>query len=232
MPVTISVTVSNSGDIAGEYIFSLKVDGATEKVEKISLGGRSNQKLTYTISRSVVKTYAVNAEGETGNFTVLPERIVRVDEQTLLNTKGNPVILKNNPKAVDLSWVELREFLLNDDTDSVHTVPGEWGYIDFAVRLHNNAEAKGVKAAFVIIQLGPSWLLPNGGYHYLNAFQTTDRGLQYVDCISFNMTTNQDKTVDLRVSGFYVPQTILGNPAGPPGLGHMGQILAIKATEW
>ncbi len=48
---------------------------------------------------------------------------------------------------------------------------------DFAEDVHNNAEAKGIRAAWVGIEFREA-----GDGHALNAFETTDRGLVYVDC--------------------------------------------------
>lgn len=47
---------------------------------------------------------------------------------------------------------------------------------DFAEVLHNNAELFGIKAAWVAINF------EEGPGHALNAFQTTDRGLVFIDC--------------------------------------------------
>jgi hypothetical protein len=46
---------------------------------------------------------------------------------------------------------------------------------DFAERLHNNAELAGIRCAYVSITLAG-----NTG-HACDAFQTTDRGLAYID---------------------------------------------------
>ena len=57
---------------------------------------------------------------------------------------------------------------------------------DFAERLHNNAEMAGIRCAYVSMTLSgytdPNhYGIPSNTGHACNAFQTTDRGLVYVD---------------------------------------------------
>lgn len=90
---------------------------------------------------------------------------------------GVPIELVRNENAVDVTWDELVVFLQEDPTD-------ESPYIEdlrmcgvFAEQLHNNAEAAGIRAAWVSIDIRGS----NVG-HALNAFFTSDKGLVFVDC--------------------------------------------------
>ena len=57
---------------------------------------------------------------------------------------------------------------------------------DFAERLHNDAEIAGIRCAYVSIQLSGytdpnNFGIPSNTGHALDAFQTTDRGLVYID---------------------------------------------------
>ncbi len=84
--------------------------------------------------------------------------------------------LKNNSIATDPTWQELKEFLLIDPTDDEVYSLELFNCVSFAEMLHNNAEAAGIKAAFVAVQFTGSDI-----GHTLNAFRTTDKGLVYVD---------------------------------------------------
>ena len=84
--------------------------------------------------------------------------------------------LINNPEAVDISYMELRDFLYKDDTDKIPYIVDEYTCGEFAETLHNNAEEAGIKAAFVAIQFEDGSVA-----HAFNAFITTDRGLIYID---------------------------------------------------
>ncbi|MBN2463043.1 MAG: zinc ribbon domain-containing protein [Dehalococcoidia bacterium] len=96
-----------------------------------------------------------------------------------------PIHLVNNPDARDVSFAELKTFLLQDDTDEEPYVSGVRTCGNFAEKLHNNAENSEIRAAFVALHFSDEPESP----HALNAFQTTDRGLVYVDCIGKGLET-------------------------------------------
>jgi hypothetical protein len=89
---------------------------------------------------------------------------------------GSPIRLQENPQAVDVSWEQVKDFVMNDDTNSHTYIPGSFVCADFAALLHNRAEAAGIKTAYVSVEFA------EGPAHALNAFNTTDRGLVYIDC--------------------------------------------------
>jgi len=87
------------------------------------------------------------------------------------------VQLINNGTATDPTWQQLESFLTADKTDEKGYVTGSFMCGAFAEELYNNAEAAGIRAAWVIV----SFEGESAG-HALNAFYTTDRGLVYIDC--------------------------------------------------
>ena len=89
---------------------------------------------------------------------------------------GSQICLTNYKNATDPTWGELITFLRKDDTDDHLYINGSFVCGDFAEMLHNNAEASGIKAALI----GVDFIV--GDEHALNAFNTTDNGLVYVDC--------------------------------------------------
>ena len=88
----------------------------------------------------------------------------------IIGGDGHRIWLHNNPNAKDPSWEELLKFLRNDKTDQQPYIIGSFVCADFAETLHNNAEKAGIRAAYVSVK-----------NHALNAFNTTDRGMIYVD---------------------------------------------------
>jgi hypothetical protein len=93
---------------------------------------------------------------------------------------GEAIILNNNPEATDPTYDELVEFIKNDSTDTkdyIEEGPDAYVCSDFAEEVHNNAEAAGIRAGWV----GVTFQGIDEG-HALNAFETIDRGLVYVDC--------------------------------------------------
>lgn len=101
---------------------------------------------------------------------------------------------------------------------------------DFAERLHNNAEMAGIRCAYISITLAGysdsyDYGIPSNTGHACNAFQTTDRGLVYIDCTGISDSygpDNNDTIVDVQVGeqynpeylfpsgGWYIPSGIMG----------------------
>jgi len=166
---------------------------------------------------------------------------------------GDFIVLINNENAVDPSYSQLVAFLQQDETDQfpyIYTVDPPGMYYgsaeshvdleriqdiidgttepgdphvcaDFAERLHNNAELAGIRCAYVSVGLAGS----EG--HACNAFQTTDRGLFYIDCTGVSDShgpDNNDKIVDIQLGQQYDPEYLF--PSGGwyiPG-GTMGEV--------
>lgn len=91
------------------------------------------------------------------------------------------VELMNNPNATNPTFAELVAFLERDCTDEYSYIfgPPKNAFVcsDFAETVHNNAEAAGIRAAWVGLDVEGE---TEG--HALNAFETTDLGLVYIDC--------------------------------------------------
>lgn len=108
------------------------------------------------------------------------ERLEELVEPDILSVAvgadGHRIWLHNNAQATNPTWVELRHFLKEDKTDQIPYHPAQFVCADYAEMLHNNAEAAGIRAAWVRIDF---YYTDEG--HALNAFNTTDKGLVYVD---------------------------------------------------
>ena len=75
----------------------------------------------------------------------------------------------------DPTWSELKEFLELDDTDTLTYTENSFDCTGFAITLRDRTWRYGMRCAFV--ELG----FADGTGHALNAFETTDEGLIYVD---------------------------------------------------
>jgi hypothetical protein len=98
----------------------------------------------------------------------------------LIGGDGEPIELINNPNATNPTYAELIAFIQEDTTDTNDYLENPViGYVcaDFAEDVHNNAEAAGIRAAWVSIDFGE-----DDEGHACNAFDTTDMGLIYIDC--------------------------------------------------
>ena len=131
----------------------------------------------------------------------------------------------SNGTATNPTWAQLSDFLLKDKTDRKAYVPGVYMCGDFTRDVHNNAERAGIRAAYVAVEL-PS------GYHSLNAFQTTDKGLVFIDCTGLEASqsgpSNSDKTVNVTLGESYVPESLFPECPWNVTWGNMGTVLDVE----
>jgi hypothetical protein len=117
----------------------------------------------------------------------------------ILKGNGEKVRLINNRDSKNPTWEELLAFLKEDTTDEIEYT-STFVCADFAETLHNNAEKKGIRCGFVTVGKGEYRSLnPISaiiGSHALNAFQTVDRGLVYIDCTGMKTSRREKERND------------------------------------
>lgn len=91
----------------------------------------------------------------------------------------------NNPRATDPTWNKVSRFLStnviwNQGYDKDMYKFGEFMCGDFALTLHNTAEAAGIRCGYTYIDFKKS---TSKSAHALNVFDTTDHGLVFVDAV-------------------------------------------------
>ena len=68
--ITISVEVINTGEEAGNYTVTLKIDGVVEASKDITVNAGASQKVSFTTVRDLPGGYAVDVNGLGGTFVV------------------------------------------------------------------------------------------------------------------------------------------------------------------
>ena len=68
--VTISATVTNTGDLIGDYEAILNINDVVIATQKITLDGPASQEVTFTTSEAAAGTYTAGLGGLSGTFTV------------------------------------------------------------------------------------------------------------------------------------------------------------------
>jgi len=69
--VTIDVTVTNTGDLAGSHEVTLEIDNRVTATKEITLASRASQEVTFTIiTKDIEGSYEVNVDGLSGTFIV------------------------------------------------------------------------------------------------------------------------------------------------------------------
>ena len=97
---------------------------------------------------------------------------------------------------------------------------------DFAERLHNDAEMSGISCAYVSVDLST-------GLHALDAFQTTDKGLIYVDdtgAAPGNGISRCVKTVSIVVGQPYQPVSLFPEPGWNSKWDVVGTVISFQVT--
>jgi hypothetical protein len=75
-PVTITVTVANSGGTEGSYTVVQKINGVKEAEKSVALGAGRSQEVSFSVTREEAGSYTVTVDGLSGQLTVMPPRPV------------------------------------------------------------------------------------------------------------------------------------------------------------
>ena len=151
----------------------------------------------------VVNAPIVSSASPSDVFSVLSSKEIRYLSHT---SKTGQVVILSNSNARDVSYSELKKFLLEDQTDKIVYVEDVFSCGDYSELLQHNAEMKGIRCAWVYVEI-----LGQEG-HSLNAFGTTDQGLIFIDDSGVGAGVkhpfNMDKTVILNRGSSYIPESL------------------------
>lgn len=138
----------------------------------------SNDVNKYNILDKVLKNNEVGISNDhtTIDYVNSTSHYVGTDYVYYAGADNHRIYLQNNQDAKNPTYPQLMSFLKNDDTDRIIYDENSFVCADFAENLHNNAENTGIRCAYVVIDF------EDGDGHAINAFQTTDRSLVYIDC--------------------------------------------------
>ena len=137
---------------------------------------------------------------------------IQITEYTYLTGgDGDRIEIFNCNHSKDPTWAELEAFLWYDQTDDIFYV--DRGYSnsfvcsDYAETLHNEAEAAGIRAGYVTVELD------SGISHALNAFNTVDKGLVFIDDTGTDDASSPypcplDRRLYLQIGEEYSPQAL------------------------
>lgn len=209
-----------SGRLNGKsyYVFNTVTNGTNTKVYICELEYGS---------LIIFRSFDIGLLSQEG-VEILEEYALHLLDSTSLDT-----IVLRNP-----TWQELKAFIKTDDTDQIEYVYPTMICQDFAERLQRNATLAGLKCAIVAINLtgysdSYGYGIPSDTSHALNAFETTDRGLVYIDCTGLPRgegSGDADKIVKVEIGEKYKPKYIF-NSDGWSWLS-MGVVVSIERIDW
>lgn len=76
--VSISTTVTNTGDLQDTYTVTLKIDGAVESTRNVTLAGGASQTVSFTVTKDIPRTYAIEVDGIKRDVTFLGPPVIIV----------------------------------------------------------------------------------------------------------------------------------------------------------
>jgi hypothetical protein len=164
--------------------------------------------LVFTIGSQVTETIEDTFDDILKGLDILANPPIYRQSLDVANALGEVVTLTEYRNATDQNWSTVLNFLQQDHTEQ--RLYDDPGYVcaDFARDLHDRAEQQGIRCGYVGIsfsskEIDPRWYTPasssdhtiNIGQinllldgHALNVFNTTDRGLIYVDMTNDGIT--------------------------------------------
>ena len=163
---------------------SLRAELGTAEIElstvEAELGTTRAELGTAELELNTAKGLVESLRAELGTAEIelsRTEEFVESLEATLSNLQVNYDRLTTGYGYVlrDPSYQEMKDFLARDETSRQEYVPGEYTCVDFAKDVKANAAEEGIRCVYVIIEYR------GGGGHAIVAFDTTDRGLVYVE---------------------------------------------------
>lgn len=130
----------------------------------------------------------------------------RAETLPFTGAASSSLSLDNYPNTTDPTYNQLLQFIMNDKTDTIIYDYDSFVCADYAVTVHNNAEKAGIKAGVVDVSFSD-----RSDGHALNAFNTTDKGVVFLDCTGTEDNVggnNADKIVKLEKGELYVPKPL------------------------
>jgi hypothetical protein len=166
-PITVSIDIS--GMYLGEYFATITISAPDAK----------NTPLEVPVSLVVTETVETLAIKETVAANRDNVKIYYDTQPPYCKTLGEPIHLINSDSATNPTWEQLMAFLIGDKADQRDYSLLSHPCGAFAEEVHNNAEAAGIRSAWVAVDFED-----DSESHALDAFITRDKGLVFVDCTS------------------------------------------------
>jgi hypothetical protein len=116
------------------------------------------------------------------------------------SVNGHIITLKYNESATDPSYIKLMQFLKNDKTDRIRYERNKFVCSEYAELLQRNASDAGIRCGYVHVTF------TDGALHACNVFNTTDRGLIFIDDTSSTIVsgpTSRDRIVNINKGADY-----------------------------
>ncbi|HEY87146.1 MAG TPA: hypothetical protein G4O06_03860 [Dehalococcoidia bacterium] len=88
--VTISILVTNNGNLAGSYEVTLKINDVVEATKEITLDAGASEKITFTTAKDLAGSYSVAVDGLSASFTVVIPAAFSVSNLSVQPAEAQP----------------------------------------------------------------------------------------------------------------------------------------------
>lgn len=181
--VTVKVTVNNTGELIGTYEVILKIDGAREAAQTVTVVGGNSTRVEFKFVKYSSGTFAVTVDELKSTLTVKAAPAPVTSPPPTPPTPAAPAWTKEliaNATATDVTWNELLLFLAKDTSNlmeysTASIMVSASSTLKQATKQQNNAENAGIRSGVVEIRFVQSALVL-----YANVFTTSDYGQVYV----------------------------------------------------
>ena len=177
------------------------------QITEASLNVTEGRITSLETSLTTVQNNYQNVSNELSELKSFYDGIFKGEAPPYFKPNNQLMNLIDNHSAQDPTWQQLVNFLNADQTDRREYIMGEYVCSGFTEDVHNHAEAAGLRCAVV----GVTFENSDVG-HVLNAFNTVDRRLVFIDCTGVQGYSNHsyDRVAYLRIGeqyGCLVPVT-------------------------
>jgi len=141
-PVTISVTVTNASNVAGQYSVVFRINHVVENISELSLTPGASQTTEFTVSKESAGEYFVEVDGQRGMFNVL-ERVpasFEISDLTVVPERvkqSQPIaigfIVTNTGERPGVYHASLLIKGMSEATEEIHMEEGETKQVTFNI---------------------------------------------------------------------------------------------------
>jgi len=167
----------------------------TNEISQDTISNLSSHVDNLEINNVYLRDTIFNLTTTISNLTTIintQQNIIEEQNMSINSTQEQLSLLQNGTfySLHDPTYAEAQLFIHTDCTDSYTYKLGTFECDEFAEMFNNNAESLGIRCGFVIIEFGDA-------AHALNAFNTVDKGIIYIE------PQNDEQLVHLNLGDSY-----------------------------
>ncbi len=110
---TITISINNSGQLAGSYTANLKLDGVLVGTQSVSLTAGASGQASFSITPSAIGTYTLEFANQVATLTVLPDVVVSAELVRTISTISMPSIATTSPAIFEFAGTDITQIAIS-----------------------------------------------------------------------------------------------------------------------